>query len=110
MPTLTGKLSGTTEVQALTGERPGQGARWVYTINIQNRDTASRILEIRLRDGSETRTLRKSTVASAGALTWNARTNGDLELEHAGHTIILVSDATAATTEPDWVITWGRER
>lgn len=97
-----GTLNSTTEVVLVAA--PGASVRRVIvTLEIHNRDTAPVTLTVRYKDGGTTRQIRKVTLASLDTY----QLSGRYVLDTTSKSITAVLSGAPATTQPDFVATYG---
>lgn len=100
-----GTLNGTTPVTVVAAPASGS-TRSVRFVNVHNRDTASITITFQLLNGSDVRILEVMTLA-AGAW-WRFGTGGELLfLDTTGKSLQIKMSGAPATTQPDWMSTWG---
>lgn len=97
-----GTLNSATPVTVVAA--PGASVqRQVHWISITNRDTAAVTLTLNLVNGVSTRRLLQITMAVGDNLLWN----DNLVLDSTSKSITAVLSGAVATTQPDFVASYG---
>lgn len=97
-----GTLNSTTPVTVVAA--PGASVqRQVHWISVTNKDSAAVTLTLNLVDGASTRRLAKLTLAVDDNFLWNE----NLVLDATNKSITAVLAGAVATTQPDFVASYG---
>lgn len=101
-----GETNGTTEVEMVAAPDANQ-RRLVAWVAVVNRDNAERTLTILHRDtarGTPRRAVGGMVLAAGEGDEWPK--HGFVELDSTTETLEIVSDASAAADEPEWMVAW----